>query len=665
MKKVFLFVTLFSIIEFSYSQQLEWYNTLTTNGQVNSYILPEGKVYYLKDNFVLTSKTCSRDVRLEGSSVNIISGISNNPDPYFISFDGEGKILNSQIIQTPNGTDNIRNICYNQSNGFVYVGLQTTSDSIRFENTSTWNKVKRKNTNTYNSFIVIYDYTFKFVTSFNFTSFNGVNIGDIKIDKGGNIYCFGSFNDSLLFNNKVILTARTKSKANFLLKLNSSNAIEWVTDLGLFSTSDIYFNEARNSIYLPLNGELSNTIIYSNRDSLNFPTSPVLRTIISEFDAFDGKLKQFSPILNLNGNGFSPIQIKGSNNFLLVNGYFSGTGLTKVVLDTDTLKYSLSQSNSNNFIIGFNASNLKYKFINFYDSCPIPGKLSLTDIYNDSLYSITGTTKGNMNFGFGKENIPAQNFLNYKQINLSSDYFATFTTKNNLKEVWYLSSDSKSPYSSFQNTSSIFEKNGNIYITANIQYHSAIGLGKRIFNYATSSNRTLTLLKYNCLPTAFFKYQIVGNSVSFNNLSSGQSNYLWQFGVGNNTSNDKDTKYDYPTFGGNYKPRLIVSNSCGKDTFQTDISITKSSTNFLKESFIKIFPNPTSSVLNIEVGTQDNSDVAKFIIYDILGKEVLCPIIQSDIKSYSIDAKNLSNGIFVLSIGYQNITFIQRFIISK
>lgn len=663
MKKIlFSFIWLY-FCNNSFAQQLEWYETLTAKGQINNQIFyPNAKIliHNVKNKIVVSGQTCSKSIGVESSGQILLTGSSNNSDAYFVCFNDKGEIENSQIIYTPNndGSDFITNITHNPSNDFIYCSFQTSSDSIRFNSTMPWQTISKKDKYTISSFLIVYDNNFNFVTSYPFYSFNGCSLFDVKIDQGGNLYLNGQYRDSLKYEGKLLLKNKSIYGANFFMKLNNKNEVEWVNE-GLKGIG--YFNETRNSIYQTIGLDKNRfSIIYNNKDSIVFPATTYFRTIIVELSATSGRIKQYTTI-NTGEHGMPSVQLKGNDSTLILNSYLIGTGASKIKIGPDSFSYVLGINN--NFINGFNASNLKHKFINFFDSTT-SGVLNITNIYNDSLYSMTGATRGNQNFGFNGENIFAKDYLKSRPTKLASDFLVTYTTTNGLKDLWYLSTYSNSNYSSFENSSTILAHDGNIYIAANIPYHSELGLGSRNFNYA-AGNRALTLLKYNCKPTAFFTYTMQDTKVRFKNQSTGLINYTWQFGNNNDFATTKDAIYDYPKSGGVFHPRLIASNACGKDTFTIDIIIVPSSISFQNNINIKIYPNPANSRISIHFEKELNSENAHFSLYDISGKSLGCPINRIDETNYEMDIENIINGIYLLTIQNNQYNISQKITILK
>ncbi len=647
------------------AQRLETLETLTAKGQVNSQVfLPICYLANIDNQIILSSRTCSKNVGVTSTGQTILTGSNNNSDAYLVSFDENLEVKNSQIIQTPNGDaqEYVKSICYNKHNNFIYCSFSTTSDSIRFNMTMPWKKIIKKDINTPASFLIIYDTNLNYITSYPFSNYKGGGIDEIAIDKVGNIFIRGGYFDSLVFNSKSIAKNKSANGVSFLMKLNNTNGVEWI-DEGVSSVTNLYINETRNSIYVAIGG---NTIIYNNKDSIVFTSTKNGRTIIAEFASSTGHIKQFTSIQHSMNDqslaGFNPIQFKGNDSTLVLNSYFAGLGLSKIKIGADSFSFYLSQTYHNNFINVFNAATLKHKFINFFDSCY--DYLNITDVYNDSLYSITAATRGNQNFGFKGTSVFAKDYLKTRPIDVRSDFFATYTTSNRLKDLWYLSTKPNANYT-FSNPAGILANNGNIYIGGNIPYHAELGLGKREFNYSSGSNRSMTLVKYNCMPTAYFSYSIADTKIIFKNLSTGDCSYTWLFDNKNVTAKTRDAFYEYPKSGGVFNPKLVVSNNCGTDTFSMPISISPSSLYFKNKIQFVVYPNPANSKLTVQFGNELKSENLYFYLSDIYGKEVGLSFYKIDEMNYGIDVQNLSNGIYTLMVKNSYFKISQKITIFK
>ena len=365
-------------------------------------------------------------------------------------------------------------------------------------------------------------------------------------------------------------------------------------------------------------------------------------------------------------NGLNLTEIKGNDKTLIVNSYFGTRGNNKLRISSDSFLF-LNGNNGNGLIIGLNSVDLKSKFVNFFDSLNA-ANLKITNVYNDSIFSILGTSLGNQKFGFRGEAIYTKDYLKSRPVNWVSDFVVTYSTSNRLKDLWYFSTSNTNSYPSFTTQGdqySILADNGNIYISSTIPFHSELGLGRREFNYSSGSNRSMTLVKYNCMPTAYFSYSIADTKIIFKNLSTGDCSYTWLFDNKNVTAKTRDAFYEYPKSGGVFNPKLVVSNNCGTDTFSMPISISPSSLYFKNKIQFVVYPNPANSKLTVQFGNELKSENLYFYLSDIYGKEVGLSFYKIDEMNYGIDVQNLSNGIYTLMVKNSYFKISQKITIFK
>ncbi len=110
------------------------------------------------------------------------------------------------------------------------------------------------------------------------------------------------------------------------------------------------------------------------------------------------------------------------------------------------------------------------------------------------------------------------------------------------------------------------------------------------------------------------EYSQVGNETWFNNKSTNATEYLWNFGDGN-FSTDVNPKYSFMT--GNHEVILIASNECHSDTIFLTLSILSNTEDELDR--IAIYPNPTNGKVTI-FGPESGS--YKVGVYNMLGTKI-------------------------------------------
>jgi hypothetical protein len=158
-----------------------------------------------------------------------------------------------------------------------------------------------------------------------------------------------------------------------------------------------------------------------------------------------------------------------------------------------------------------------------------------------------------------------------------------------------------------------------------------------------STGKTTDLINSNYIPvTADFTYNAEGYKVVFNNFSKNASNYIWDFGDGN-TSTDKEPLHEY-AHKGTYKIELTSSSGCGTDTVSRHVVIL---TGGLNDSFKQyaVFPNPANEKIHVFCKSENTSIFYK--ICDLHGNISKTGIIG--LKNM-IDISDLKPGLYYLSL---------------
>lgn len=160
-------------------------------------------------------------------------------------------------------------------------------------------------------------------------------------------------------------------------------------------------------------------------------------------------------------------------------------------------------------------------------------------------------------------------------------------------------------------------------------------------------------------PSADFGYRVVGNTVTFQNRSTGATQYNWDFGNGD-ISNRPDLEFNYVySRDGNYNVTLTVQNPyCGAATSR-NVPINYTQTEDLTEGGISVFPNPTQSALTI-VAEMPN-EIEKAQIFSLQG-ELLTEMKLVKTPQQTIDISEFPNGLYILKILNQKNTTVRKII---
>lgn len=120
---------------------------------------------------------------------------------------------------------------------------------------------------------------------------------------------------------------------------------------------------------------------------------------------------------------------------------------------------------------------------------------------------------------------------------------------------------------------------------------------------------------------------------------------------------------------------LKLKNSSGEGTTKTyatlydDLTWTPfnatASTEDVKKSFLKIFPNPTSTG-RIEIASREISNISTISVFDIAGREM--PILnysRDQVDTILLDVNQLNSGVYILQLKGDNSIYTSRFVINK
>src|SRR5690606_20495990 len=145
------------------------------------------------------------------------------------------------------------------------------------------------------------------------------------------------------------------------------------------------------------------------------------------------------------------------------------------------------------------------------------------------------------------------------------------------------------------------------------------------------------------------------------NATVNGDHYAWDFGDGN-MGTGVSTSHTY-AISGTYTVTLTVSDST--DCYSTSIadttlSVTMGLVENALERSMKIYPNPSSGVVNVSFTTENQSAMIR--ITDVSGKEVMKVENKNINKHYSgtIDIGNLAKGIYMIEINDGNLSAVQR-----
>ncbi len=174
---------------------------------------------------------------------------------------------------------------------------------------------------------------------------------------------------------------------------------------------------------------------------------------------------------------------------------------------------------------------------------------------------------------------------------------------------------------------------------------------------AIGSNESCKNVNIILPPVADFSIIDMSNgSYSFTDLSSNTpTTWLWDFGDGNG-STLQNPSYIYANLG-TYEVCLTATNAGGSNTSCKEIIYNLTATeNIFSVIDVRLFPNPTSDIVQFEITNLPRSQVTLFIT-DILGRR-LCQHILNDKQQQSINVTSWTKGIYFYHLSMPNGTII-------
>lgn len=147
-------------------------------------------------------------------------------------------------------------------------------------------------------------------------------------------------------------------------------------------------------------------------------------------------------------------------------------------------------------------------------------------------------------------------------------------------------------------------------------------------------------------PDANFTYTVAGKTATFNSSTSNYvGNYDWSFGDGG-TSSLANPVHTYAA-PGTYTVRLIGDDCQTKDTTTQSVTVTSTGSvqHFSALNTIKIYPNPSSSVLNLE-SNFSMTDI-QLTISNMMGAVVMSNI---NFEHKPVNIEGLASGVYLVQI---------------
>lgn len=172
--------------------------------------------------------------------------------------------------------------------------------------------------------------------------------------------------------------------------------------------------------------------------------------------------------------------------------------------------------------------------------------------------------------------------------------------------------------------------------------------------------------RFLVLPVADFTYSNSGLDYSFTNASTNASAYIWDFGDGSASSTVANPSHTYTSAADStaITVQLIAFDDCGNaDTFVTSFTIPGTSTSIEyspSKQLFKLFPNPTSHILNI----QAKENIQSIEVIDIWGRVIAKQNNPTSSPFMMIHTHHFSTGTYWIKVktnkGVQAISFMKK-----
>lgn len=160
---------------------------------------------------------------------------------------------------------------------------------------------------------------------------------------------------------------------------------------------------------------------------------------------------------------------------------------------------------------------------------------------------------------------------------------------------------------------------------------------------------------------------VSGLAVTFDNTSTGATDYTWDFGDNGGASFAAEPTYTYGT-SGNYTVTLTAENANGcTDVTTVEVSVSVGIEE--KEAFnsIALYPNPTANSTNLVFNLKNAGDVT-VTVYDLSGKvmnEIQANQLLAGDNTIALDMNNVNNGIYFVNIKADKAVVTKRLFVNK
>lgn len=179
------------------------------------------------------------------------------------------------------------------------------------------------------------------------------------------------------------------------------------------------------------------------------------------------------------------------------------------------------------------------------------------------------------------------------------------------------------------------------------------GLGTVTGSAVITVNNTPVSASFNVIPQGNNTFRFVNNSV-------GASSYTWNFGDGTvYTTTVADTMHTYAN-NGIYQVNLTASNTCNFQNATQTVSTAVSVDNTLEIAEIRVYPNPSKGLFNLEVsGVEQSVNVS---IENIQGQVVYQGVLSGNGRT-ELNLQDQAAGIYMLHLSTEQGRVVRKLIV--
>ena len=120
-----------------------------------------------------------------------------------------------------------------------------------------------------------------------------------------------------------------------------------------------------------------------------------------------------------------------------------------------------------------------------------------------------------------------------------------------------------------------------------------------------------------------------------------------------------------PVRNGSYACQITSPAGCVDTTICTDIMSVDLAEFVINETEVSVYPNPASSMVNIEILSQNKKEMVTITLYDAIGKSVYTTTVNSENNKVQLDINELESGIYTVSVSNEFFKTNKRLVITK